>query len=98
MNAELKSKWVSALRSGRFKQGKRYLRNGDKYCCLGVLCSLVRPDETPDSPVGTWGGYQGLPGTDVPIGLKPYVARALATMNDEGASFEEIANCIEDQI
>ena len=34
-------KWVSALRSGEYKQGKEVLRNiSDQYCCLGVACDL----------------------------------------------------------
>ena len=38
-------KWVKALRSGKFKQGrgtlKHYTKNGQaKHCCLGVLCEL----------------------------------------------------------
>lgn len=42
MNPEIKTKWVEALRSGKYKQGKKSLRSreGDKYCCLGVLCDL----------------------------------------------------------
>lgn len=32
--------WVDALRSGKYKQGSGYLRQGDKYCCLGVVCEL----------------------------------------------------------
>lgn len=39
MDQELKQKWVSALRSGDYKQGKYQLRdNNNQYCCLGVLC------------------------------------------------------------
>jgi len=34
-------KWVAALRSGKYKQGRRQLRSGDSYCCLGVLCDLA---------------------------------------------------------
>lgn len=34
-------KWVLALRSGKYQQGKRYLRRDtDSYCCLGVLCDI----------------------------------------------------------
>lgn len=40
MNQEIKAKWVAALRSGEYKQGEGRLRNGDKFCCLGVLCNL----------------------------------------------------------
>lgn len=41
MDAVVKEKWVAALRSGEYIQGRRYLRNNnDEYCCLGVLCDL----------------------------------------------------------
>lgn len=41
MDPEVKSKWVAALRSGEFKQGKYELRdpNGCN-CCLGVLAEI----------------------------------------------------------
>jgi hypothetical protein len=43
-NKEFCTKWVEALRSGNFKQGKRCLHmsddDGDKYCCLGVACEV----------------------------------------------------------
>lgn len=40
---KFKAKWVAALRSGKYKQGKGFLldENG-KYCCLGVACSIQR--------------------------------------------------------
>lgn len=41
MNPEWKKKWVEALRSGKYKQGKEALCFGDKYCCLGVLCEIA---------------------------------------------------------
>ena len=31
---------VVALRSGKYKQGKEWLRKGDAFCCLGVACDL----------------------------------------------------------
>ena len=39
MPLELKTKWVAALRSGEFKQGRNrlYSKADDTYCCLGVL-------------------------------------------------------------
>lgn len=40
MNNEIKQKWVDALRSGEYQQGRHQLRNDDSYCCLGVLCDL----------------------------------------------------------
>lgn len=42
MNPEVKAKWVAALRSGRFKQGREALRDcEDNFCCLGVLCEIA---------------------------------------------------------
>jgi hypothetical protein len=41
MKPEIKQKWIEALRSGEYDQGKHYLRNtGNQYCCLGVLCDI----------------------------------------------------------
>lgn len=33
-------KLVSALRSGKYKQGRGQLFKGGEYCCLGVACDL----------------------------------------------------------
>lgn len=41
MDTDIKARWVSALRSGDYKQGKGLLRKDDKFCCLGVLCELA---------------------------------------------------------
>ena len=37
----IKKKWLKALRSGKFKQTRGLLKDGQGgYCCLGVLCEL----------------------------------------------------------
>jgi regulator of RNase E activity RraB len=43
MNADVKKKWVAALRSGEYTQGRDCLYNADngKFCCLGVLCDIA---------------------------------------------------------
>jgi hypothetical protein len=48
MNAEIRSKWTAALRSGDFEQGIECLGYNDpddgdkrKNCCMGVLCELA---------------------------------------------------------
>lgn len=42
MNPEIKQKWVAALRSGNYRQGKGKLRtHDDRFCCLGVLCDIA---------------------------------------------------------
>lgn len=46
MNKGIKKKWVKALRSGNYEQGKELLRTLDnKYCCLGVLCDLYTQED-----------------------------------------------------
>lgn len=44
----LQIKWLAALRSGKYKQGKYALKRvlpeeegGTTFCCLGVLCDIV---------------------------------------------------------
>jgi hypothetical protein len=58
MNPEIKARWVAALRSGEYKQGKGNLRisdhrlSDDVFCCLGVLCDLAVKAELPGLDVG----------------------------------------------
>lgn len=42
MKADVKAKWLEALRSGKYGQAHNVLRSGDgeRFCCLGVLCEL----------------------------------------------------------
>lgn len=41
LKPEIKSLWIKALESGKYKHGKHHLRNVDNtHCCLGVLCDL----------------------------------------------------------
>lgn len=41
----IKRRWLKALRSGKYKQGTGSLRDGDGFCCLGVLCDVVKNDK-----------------------------------------------------
>lgn len=74
MDADLKARWVTALRSGEYAQAKGSLRRKDGYCCLGVLCDLYDHDawesEGPDADAGDpwlwWTWHEGdalLPGS-----------------------------------
>lgn len=41
IDAKMKAKWLKALRSGEYKQGRELLKTKDgKYCCLGVLAEI----------------------------------------------------------
>ena len=49
MNRDIAQRWVDALRSGDYEQGKeRLARKGEdgktKFCCLGVLCEIAVAD------------------------------------------------------
>lgn len=85
MKANIKKRWIKALRSGKYKQGKGRLRNEkDEFCCLGVFCDITK-DETG----GKWGkkgyfGKQGTRGDD--CGLPPFVTRFLG-MDLNGYTF-----------
>ena len=54
MNKKIKKKWVKALRSGEYVQGRQYLcvpkGEYDEFCCLGVLCDLIARDKDSKSP------------------------------------------------
>lgn len=91
-------KWVSALRSGEFEQGKGQLRRHEGLCCLGVACELavkdgVIPDYDPDHialphEVQAWLGLTSNCGK---YGINLF----LTNDNDRGDSFTEIADTIE---
>lgn len=62
MDQRVKKRWVAALRSGEYEQGKTVLKKVDRdgnalYCCLGVLCEVMGLEEKPydreDLPMGT---------------------------------------------
>jgi hypothetical protein len=106
MKAEVKQKWLEALRSGEYAQGQRYLRReGDKFCCLGVLCDLVDPNGwVSPGPTSRWAHS-----IDFTSLLPLSIARSagleydtklddLMSMNDRGKPFVEIADWIEANI
>lgn len=92
MNQELKTKWVEALRSGRYLQGTSNLCRHGKYCCLGVLCEVAgRDDDWRDWNIKPFLG-------DGSYGIHEKQAEELADMNDSGKTFPEIADWIEKEI
>jgi hypothetical protein len=100
MNAEIKAKWLEALRSGRYPQGRKALRDEhDQYCCLGVLCDVVDPNAW-EQRRGFW-AHHGKDGYPTPslvtqVGLTHHAASYLVSMNDAFLkTFKEIADYIE---
>jgi hypothetical protein len=108
MNSEIKTKWLAALRSGKYKQGRSMLLDtvDRSYCCLGVLCEV--------SGLGSWSG--GTYAMDPAFGKASYIPfdiadllglesdprvpfqanrLGLAQLNDRGLTFLQIADLIE---
>jgi hypothetical protein len=106
MNAQKKADWVAALRGGNYKQGTNRLKKQDgTFCCLGVLCDLYDPnrweaEDDSDYPCYSFDGYAGtLPNfVKVDAGIPPGATMTLASMNDQGLSFGEIADWIEEHL
>lgn len=106
MKKSIMRKWVTALRSGKYRQGIEALVSGKpgraEHCCLGVLCALSPWKNTYDR-IGRWSSRNiYLPdqvaewaGMDSVIGQYGNSSRSLVDLNDRGTSFEEIADIIE---
>lgn len=138
MDSTIKAKWLEALRSGDYTQGKNYLHivdAGDYYCCLGVLCEIALAEGVAQAtePVRSYSGVQdryvetvAYAGVEVPVdslyfsaaggvlpgavatwaGIEdrnpevkiPGDTRTLSGLNDEGKTFDEIADLIEEYL
>src|ERR1017187_7416410 len=115
MKKSIKKLWLSALRSGKYKQGHNQLKSGDHYCCLGVLCDLYAK-KMKDDRVGFNGDvfttqsgieettlpfevmqWSGIPDSNGRTPFKDSSPYSLADINDEGISFSEIADVIEEK-
>lgn len=107
LTKEQKTKWVAALRSGKYKQGAGCLRSynyGYVYCCLGVLCDIIDPDGW-NAEFGT---HYGCPTFSHPfftnnpeyvdtVKLDEGYVDNLVAMNDlKKCTFEQIADYIEE--
>ena len=102
-----KKAWVAALRSGKYKQGVGYLCFYGDYCCLGVLCEVQsRPNQPTETTIifdysemalsraNPLYGKLGAEG-DLPDGVDWKGLSNLAKINDDGATFSEIADIID---
>lgn len=77
----IKERWLTALRSGDYTQTVGQLRNSEGFCCLGVLCDVVKDDLGVE-----WGDAieKGLRGfDDVYVNLPDAVWNLLAVTNHQ---------------
>ena len=108
MRKEIAKRWIAALRSGDYTQQKGSLANlhRTQHCCLGVLCELAIKegveidtyetvpgfdDECAYLPyrVQDWAGIRNRYGQSTEGDID------LMAMNDEGHTFDAIADVIE---
>ena len=109
MNQQVKQKWVSALRSGDYQQTQNYLHKEDGFCCLGVLCDLYGKEHNVEWKLADSGNnceFQDHPAFP-PFSVvewadtgssNPYICSrslTLGELNDNGYTFNEIADIIE---
>lgn len=109
LNLEVKAKWLAALRSGEYKQGRGFLQRDGKFCCLGVLCDLHDKEtggegwKSNNSCVKSYQGAQYMAPLTVArwAGIEADLSRdsvyLWASLNDEGKTFAEIADIIEQE-
>jgi hypothetical protein len=65
---DIKARWVAALRSGEYAQGRGALRNEEgENCCIGVLCDVL------NVPVETFRGDYSSGGEDLELNDPAYV-------------------------
>jgi hypothetical protein len=112
MNKKLKKKWIKALNSGDFEQGRLYLHHAEtnKFCCLGVLCDLVVDEISTvltyhsDDNSYRWGGFVDMTNrlNSVVLGYTGLTDREqhkLINLNDHRRkSFKKIAKYIKKNI
>lgn len=109
LKPEVKSLWVAALRSGKYRQGRGVLNSDGKFCCLGVLCEVLNIPSTMGDNAVFYGGQASflpdsamlLSGLTCPYGAAITIrdrVQSLVTHNDSGVTFAEIADAIETQL
>lgn len=103
MNANVKKKWVAALRSGQYRLTRKQLRKVG-FCCLGVLCDIHDPKKWELEDVSLW-SYDGQT-ESLPQSVREWAGLpedgkwdGLYSMNDSGhANFYKIADWIEENL
>jgi hypothetical protein len=95
MDPYLKDRWVAALQSGKYQQGKGQLRKGDLFCCLGVLADVLGASWEDNLCFLSVSSWKPPVCSYLPPDILPFpIQNALVTMNDTGTSFEQVADWV----
>lgn len=98
------TKWINALRSGRYKQTKYTLQDAGGYCCLGVACDVfIKPKLRELNKDKHLCGSYPMSQSNAPLWLKlinghfaKLASAEFADLNDyEGMTFDEIADLLQ---
>ena len=101
MDKELKAKWIDALRSGKYKKGKRqlFVPYEGSYCCLGVLAHMQDPSSIDDKGSAVINDKDYNATVYLPYVFKDIIPlndeKMLARINDSSESFIEVIDYIE---
>lgn len=99
MKTEVKKKWLKALRSGKYEQGRGQLRFNNEFCCLGVLACVVDRDEKTWYAEDGGFGYEASQQQRLTGRLSRATVNQLIRMNDtDSKSFKAIANWIDKNV
>lgn len=107
IDPDVKAKWVAALRSGEYRQGKKMLKTPEgSYCCLGVYCAITGVRESLQMQfVATGNGFTermvpsfGDPGLENFVIIPPNYEIALADPTSENIDYpfvgeEQLFSC-----
>jgi len=108
--AEHRQQWLDALRSGNYQQTRGTLKYDDRFCCLGVACDISGLGEWVYTSDSKTQGYtvkdvlllSVLPkdvmnwlGVSSSTAFDKNMINSLASLNDLGYGFNDIAKVIE---
>lgn len=94
----LRQQWIEALESGKYPQGRFFLKNRGQYCCLGVLCEVagIPKEERPDGTYYNGSRISITLGWMKAVNLGEGDLYTIAQLNDMGKDFKYIAQWLRD--
>lgn len=84
--------WLTALRSGEYRQGRAALKSGDNFCCLGVACDVLakrgegrwmNPED--ESSIFVHHGFGSSYGTNQDCAVLPQTVSRMLDISESGA-------------
>jgi hypothetical protein len=109
LKPEFKAKWLEALRSGKYAQTQQCLKDDSGFCCLGVAADIIDPSTWVMRPRDDFYSFVDPSGNKVSSWFNQYLYNVtgldsdaesiLMQMNDDnGSTFEQIADWIEENL